>query len=143
MPTPLPTQNKAVKILLVEDNPNDVFLIQEALNRCKHRVYLGIAYDGEEALSYLRHEGVYASTPNPDLILMDLNLPRISGWEVLEAVKGDFRIRRIPVVLVSTAWSEWNNRRAHEMNAEGYLVKPLDMAQFPMLIHTIEKLFAS
>ncbi len=141
MTTMTQTAGKAVEILMAEDNRTDVILMKEVLKRCRIPVRLGVAYDGEHALAYLRHQGNYTDAPDPDLVLLDLNLPKISGWEVLMEIKSDFQLNRIPVMIVTGTHNDKDARRAYLLNADSYLVKPLNLIQFPMLVKSIERLF--
>lgn len=139
MNTNLKTADKTVDVLLAEDNPTDVFFIKEALKRCRFSIRLGVVRNGEEALAYLRHQWPYAEHPHPDLVILDLNLPRITGWEVLKEIKKDFELNPIPVVVITTFNKAADARKAYWLNADYYLVKPLNLNQFPLLTKTIER----
>jgi CheY-like chemotaxis protein len=128
----------AVEILLVEDNPGDVRLTREALRDGKVRNNLNVVDDGVKALAYLRREGEYANVHRPDLILLDLNLPRMSGREVLTQIKGDPDLRSIPVVVLTTSQAEQDIVRAYELNANCYVTKPVDLDQFINVVKSIE-----
>ncbi|HWV59004.1 MAG TPA: response regulator [Longimicrobiales bacterium] len=128
----------AVEILLVEDNPGDVRLTREALREGKVRNNLNVVPDGEKALAYLRREGPYADAVRPDLILLDLNLPRMSGREVLEAIKAEPRFRSIPVVILTSSEAEQDIVRAYQLNANCYVTKPVDLDQFISVVKSIE-----
>ena len=132
------TTGRPVQILLVEDNPGDIRLTIEALNEGKVTNSLHVARDGAEALAFLRREGAYADTPRPDVILLDLNLPRMDGRDVLAAVKVDENLRRIPVVVLTTSEAEQDILKAYNLNANCYVTKPLDLDQFIRVIKTIE-----
>ena len=129
---------RPVQILLVEDNPGDIRLTMEALKEGKIANALHVARDGAEALAFLRREGAYADTPRPDVILLDLNLPRMDGRDVLAAVKVDENLRRIPVVVLTTSEAEQDILKAYNLNANCYVTKPLDLDQFIRVIKTIE-----
>jgi CheY-like chemotaxis protein len=129
---------RPVEILLVEDNPGDVRLAIEALKDAKVRNNLNHVPDGEEALAYLRKEGKYAASKRPDLVLLDLNLPRKSGREVLCEVKEDPRLRTIPVVILTTSQAEEDILKAYNCNANCYISKPVDLDQFITVVRSIE-----
>jgi two-component system, chemotaxis family, response regulator Rcp1 len=129
---------KPIEILIVEDNPGDVRLTQEALRDAEVRSHLSVAKDGVEALAYLHHEGKYSSAPRPDLILLDLNLPRKDGREVLAAIKADLNLRCIPVVILTTSQDEYDVLGAYESYANCYIVKPVDLEQFIAVVKSIE-----
>ena len=122
--------NKVVDILLVEDNPGDVRLAQEALKESKVRNKLYVTEDGVQALEFLRHQGAYTGAPRPDLILLDLNLPRKSGREVLAEIKDDEDLKRIPVVVMTVSKAEEDIVRCYDHHANCYITKPLDFNQF-------------
>jgi two-component system, chemotaxis family, response regulator Rcp1 len=129
---------KPIEILIVEDNPGDVRLTQEALRDAKVRNRLSVAKDGVEALAYLHREGKYGSAPRPDLILLDLNLPRKDGREVLADIKDDLNLRSIPVVILTTSQDERDVLSAYESYANCYIVKPVDLVQFIVVVKSIE-----
>jgi len=129
---------RSVEILLVEDNPGDVRLTQEALKDNKVHNNLHIVGDGVEALAFLRREGQYAGSPRPDLILLDLNLPRKDGREVLAEIKTDLQLRRIPVVVLTTSKAEEDILRAYDLSANCYITKPVDFEQFIHVVRSIE-----
>lgn len=129
----------AVNILLVEDNPGDVRLTQEALREGKIRNHLFVAKDGVEALAILRHEGPHAQAPRPDLILLDLNLPRKDGREVLADIKADEALRRIPVVVLTTSKAEEDILRTYDLHANCYITKPVDLEQFIAVVKSIDE----
>ena len=129
---------RMVEILLVEDSPGDVRLTKEALREGKVRNTLHVVPDGVEALAFLRHEGRYAAVPRPDVILLDLNLPKKDGREVLAEIKGDDNLRRIPVVILTTSQDERDVLRAYELHANCYITKPVDLDQFIAVIQSIE-----
>lgn len=129
---------RAVEILLVEDSPGDVRLTKEALREGKVRNHLHVATDGVEALAYLRREGKYAAVPRPDVILLDLNLPKKDGREVLAEIKEDDDLCRIPVVILTTSQDEHDVLSAYELHANCYITKPVDLDQFNAVIQSIE-----
>lgn len=128
----------AIEILLVEDNPADVRLTQEALRESTISNHLHAVGDGEEALRFLRREGTHAEAPRPDLVLLDLNLPRMSGREVLEQVKEDPDLRRIPVVVLTTSEAEQDILHSYDFHANAYVRKPVDFDQFTEVVRLIE-----
>ena len=129
---------KAVEILLIEDNPGDARLAREALRDAKVRNNLSWVPDGVEGMAYLRREGKYSQSARPDLILLDLNLPRKDGREVLSEIKADENLRRIPVVILTTSQAEEDILRAYHLNANCYITKPVDLEQFMKVVKTIE-----
>jgi chemotaxis family two-component system response regulator Rcp1 len=130
--------SRTIEILLVEDNPGDARLTLEAFKEGKVLNHLTVMKDGVEALAYLRRQGVYASAKVPDLILLDLNLPRKSGREVLMEIKGDERLKTIPVVVLTTSADEQDVARAYSQHANCYITKPVDLEQFLRVVHSIE-----
>jgi two-component system, chemotaxis family, response regulator Rcp1 len=129
---------KPVDILLVEDNPGDVRLTQEALKEGKVRNNLSVVPDGVEAMAYLRRQGKYSDAVRPDLVLLDLNLPKKDGREVLAEVKGDEHLRRIPVVVLTTSDSEKDILRSYNLHANCYITKPVDLEKFITVVKSIE-----
>ena len=131
------------EILLVEDNPGDVFLTQEAFRegRLAHR--LSVVEDGEEALRFLRREGEHKSAPQPDLILLDLNLPKKDGRELLGEVKTDPELRQIPIIVLTTSAAEQDIARAYKLHANCYLTKPIHMDYFLKTIRSVEDFWLS
>lgn len=129
---------RPIEILLVEDNPGDVRLTQEALKEGKVMNVLNIVGNGEEALAYLRRQGAYAQTTRPDLILLDLNLPRKSGQEVLAEIKDDPELKRIPVVILTVSEAEQDIIKSYNLHANCYITKPVNLEQFMGVIKTIE-----
>jgi chemotaxis family two-component system response regulator Rcp1 len=127
-----------VDILLVEDNPGDARLMKEALAEAKIRNRLHLVADGLEALAYLRRQDPFAGAGRPDLILLDLNLPGKDGREVLAEIKGDWDLRRIPVVILTTSRAESDIVRAYDLHADAYVTKPLDIEQFITVVKSIE-----
>ncbi len=132
------TTARPVEILLVEDNPGDVRLTKEALKEDKLHNRLHVVGDGLEALAWLRREGPYADSPRPDIILLDLNLPKKDGREVLSEVKADEELRRIPVVVLTTSRAEEDVLRAYNFNANCYITKPVDLEQFIKVVKSIQ-----
>jgi CheY-like chemotaxis protein len=126
------------EILLVEDNLGDVRLTQEAFRQGRIAHRLSVVSDGEEALSFLRREGQYANAPRPDLILLDLSLPKRDGREVLQDLKNDPELRNIPVVVLTTSDAEQDIERAYELYANSYLIKPVQMDEFLRKIRCLE-----
>src|SRR3954453_17416872 len=129
---------RPIEILLVEDNPGDVRLTIEALKEAKVRNHLSVAKDGVEALAFLRREGSYAGGARPDLILLDLNLPRKDGREVLAEIKADASLRAIPVVILTTSQADQDILRSYELHANCYITKPVDLHQFITVVTSIE-----
>jgi two-component system, chemotaxis family, response regulator Rcp1 len=133
----------SVDILLVEDNPGDIRLTREALRDSKIRNNLTVVEDGVEAMAYLRREGAYADASRPDIILLDLNLPRMDGREVLREIKADDMLKRIPVVVLTTSESEDDILRSYDLHANCYIAKPVDFNRFITIVHTIENFWFS
>ena len=130
---------KAIEILLVEDNPGDARLTREALAMSKVRNNLHLARDGEEALEFLRGSGPGAAHPHPDLILLDLNLPRRHGREVLEEIKGDPQLMHIPVVILTSSQAEEDILRSYQSHANCFITKPVDLEQLTKVVQGIEQ----
>jgi CheY-like chemotaxis protein len=129
---------KPIEILLVEDSPGDVRLTREALRDAKVRNVLHVVADGLEATAFLLRQGKYASAPRPDLILLDLNLPKKSGREVLEEIKMDSSLSTIPVVILTTSAAEEDILRSYQLHANCYITKPVDLDQFLRVVKTID-----
>ncbi len=127
-----------VRILLVEDNAGDVRLTREALTEAKVTNTLAVARDGVDALAMLRREGAYAGEPRPDLILLDLNLPRMNGREVLAVLKADPDLQRIPVVMLTTSDAERDVLAAYDLGVNAYVVKPVDLERFFRVIESLD-----
>lgn len=138
-----PTFGRPVNILLVEDNAGDVRLTQEALKECKVLNNLSVVGDGVEAMAFLRREGSYSDAERPDLVLLDLNLPRMDGREVLAAIKGDHSLRRIPVVVLTTSRAEQDILKAYDLHANCYVTKPVDLEQFITVVQSIEEFWVT
>jgi len=122
----------------VEDNPGDVRLTKEALRECQVPNNLSVVQDGMEAVAFLRHEGKYADVPRPDVILLDLNLPKKDGREVLAVVKEDPELKRIPVVVLTSSEAENDILRSYDLHANCYVAKPVDLDQFIRVIQSIK-----
>ena len=135
--------SKPLEILLVEDNPADVRLTQEAFRDGKIRNSLCVVKDGVEAMDFLLRRGKYADAVRPDLILLDLNLPRKDGREVLGEIKADPSLMRIPVVVLTTSKAEMDIVKTYDLHANCYVVKPVDFDQFIHVIHSIENFWLS
>jgi CheY-like chemotaxis protein len=131
-------EREPVEILLAEDNPGDVKLTRKALEQAKLVNNLHVVTDGVEAMNFLRQEGEYAEKPRPDLILLDLNMPRKDGREVLEDVKDDESLRRIPVVILTSSDAEEDVVKSYERHANAYLTKPVDFEGFLEIIGALE-----
>lgn len=129
---------KPIEILLVEDNPGDARLAMEAFKEAKVPNNLSVVGNGEAALAFLRRQSPHTHAPRPDLILLDLNLPRKSGREVLEEIKRDKNLHRIPVVVLTTSRAEEDVAKAYDLNANCYIAKPVDLDQFFRVVQTIE-----
>jgi two-component system, chemotaxis family, response regulator Rcp1 len=130
--------SRTIEILLVEDNPGDARLTLEAFKEGRVLNNLVVMKDGVEALAYLRRRGPYAAAKTPDLILLDLNLPRKSGREVLAEIKADAQLRVIPVVVLTTSADDQDVARAYNQHANCYITKPVDLEQFLRVVHSIE-----
>ena len=129
---------RPVEVLLVEDNPGDVRLTQEAFKEAKVLNHLSVVGDGVQALAFLRREGDHTEAPRPDLILLDLNLPKKDGREVLEEIKADERLRRIPVVILTTSSAQQDILKSYDLHANSYITKPVDLDQFVTVVKSIE-----
>jgi chemotaxis family two-component system response regulator Rcp1 len=127
-----------VEILLIEDNPGDVRLTREVLREGKMRNTLRVASDGEEAMAMLRREGPHSEAPRPDVILLDLNLPKKDGRQVLAEIKADPDLHRIPVVILTTSKAEEDVLKSYDLNANCYITKPVDLDQFIQVVRMIE-----
>ncbi|MCW0214485.1 MAG: response regulator [Pseudonocardia sp.] len=133
---------RIINVLLVEDDPGDVLMTREAFEEYLHN-RLDVVTDGSEALAYLRNEGQYADAPRPDLILLDLNLPRRDGREVLAEVKGDPKLAHIPVIVLTTSQAEEDVLRSYQLHANAYVTKPVDFEGFIEAIKHIDHFFVS
>ena len=138
-----PKRTEPIDILLVEDDPADIRLTQEALKEAKVANDLHVTTDGEQALQFLRQEGRFSAAPRPDLILLDLNLPKKGGREVLASIKGDQKLKRIPVVVLTTSKAEEDILRSYELNCNSYVTKPVDLEQFIEMVKSIDNFWLS
>jgi CheY-like chemotaxis protein len=129
---------KPVEILLVEDDPGDVLLTQEALLGSKIRNNLHIASDGVEALAFLRQEGDYKESPRPDLILLDLNMPRKDGREVLAEVKADSSLKTIPIAVLTTSAQDEDILKSYQLHANCYITKPVGLDEFAQVVQSLD-----
>jgi CheY-like chemotaxis protein len=132
------TTGRAAEVLLVEDSPGAVRLTREALREGKIRNNLSVVSDGVEAMEFLRREGKYADAPRPDIVLLDLNMPRKDGREVLAEMKSDENLKRIPVVILSTSEAEQDILKTYDLHANCYLTKPVDLEQFISIVKSVE-----
>lgn len=137
--TSMEDDTRSIQILLVEDNPGDARLTLEAMREAKVQNKIHIVEDGVQAMQFLRREGTYADAPRPDLILLDLNLPKKDGREVLAEVKADPALRRIPVVVLTTSSADEDVLRAYDLHANCYVTKPVDLTQFMKIVSRIEE----
>ena len=138
MTEPLP-----IEVLLVEDDPGDVLMTREAFEDHKLRNSLHVVNNGADALLFLRKQGEFAGVPTPDLVLLDLNLPRMDGREVLQALKADDRLRSIPVVVLTTSEAEEDVVRSYSLHANAYVTKPVEFDRFVEVVRQIERFFGS
>jgi CheY-like chemotaxis protein len=132
-----------VEILLVEDNPGDIDLILDFLGDARVRNRVSVCRDGDEAMAYLRREGRFVGATRPDLILLDLNLPKKDGREVLQDVKADVRLRTIPVVVLTSSSADRDVERAYNLQANCYITKPVDLGQFGSVLRSIDDFWLS
>jgi chemotaxis family two-component system response regulator Rcp1 len=126
-----------IEVLLVEDSPGDVRLTQEAFHEANRSVHLHVASDGVEAMAFLRHEGAHAQAPRPDLILLDLNLPKMDGREVLALIKKDEGLKTIPTIVLTTSEAEADIAKSYQLQANCYLSKPVQLDAFEGLVKSI------
>ena len=129
---------KAIEVLLVEDNPGDVRLIKEAFKEGKVICTLNVVGDGVEAMEYMNQEGPYVQSTRPDIIMLDLNLPRKDGREVLQELKSNEKFKRIPVMVLTTSSAEEDILKSYDLHANCYITKPVDLDQFMNLVKSIE-----
>ena len=134
----LDSRGRPAELLLVEDNYGDVLLTQEACQNTRMPNNLAVAGDGEEALAMLRREGRYADHPRPDLILLDLNLPRMDGREVLQTIKSDPALQRIPVIVLTSSAAEIDVLKSYDLKANSYIVKPVNFDRLQEIVASIE-----
>ncbi len=132
------SNGRLVEILLVEDNPGDVRLTKEAMKEGKIRNNLSVASDGVEAMAFLRREGKYADAPRPDVVLLDLNLPKKDGRSVLKEIKEDPNLRRIPVVILTSSKADEDVLNSYDLHANCYVTKPGDLEQFIDVVKSVE-----
>jgi CheY-like chemotaxis protein len=138
-----PLEERRIEVLLVEDDPGDVVMTREAFQDYKVRNQLHVVNDGTEAMAFLRQEGQFAGRPRPDLVLLDLNLPKMDGREVLEAIKSDPDLASIPVVVLTTSENEDDVLRSYSLHANAYVTKPVDFEQFIDVVRQIDDFFIS
>ena len=131
-------ETRPIEILLVEDSPSDTELTLEALKDFKVRNHVSVVEDGVQAMEFLRRQGSYAQAPRPDLIMLDLNLPRKDGREVLADIKGDDNLKPIPIVVLTTSRADQDILRAYQLSANCYISKPVDFNQFLEVVRSIE-----
>lgn len=131
--------NRLMEVLLVEDNPGDVRLTREALAASPIQSTLRVVHDGEEAVLFLRGQGAYALAPRPDLILLDFNLPKKDGSEVLAVIKADAHLRSIPVVVLTTSDAARDIERAYDLHANCYVTKPLELDRFLDVVRSVSE----
>ena len=129
---------RPVEVLLVEDNPGDIRLTQEAFKEGRFLINLSVATDGVQAIDMLNRRGPYVQTPRPDLILLDLNLPKKNGREVLSEIKADAELKRIPVIVMTTSKATQDIHRVYDLNANCYITKPVELDEFLKVVRSIE-----
>lgn len=134
----LGTDMKIIEILLIEDNPMDALITREALKDAKVANSLNVVEDGEEAMEFLHRKGHYSDAPHPDLIMLDLNLPKKDGREVLKEIKEDPRLKHIPIVILTTSRAEEDILKSYQLHANCFITKPVDLEQFTSVIRSIE-----
>lgn len=134
---------KPIEILLVEDNPGDVRLTKEAFKESKILNRLSVVEDGTEAIAFLHQKGGYTRAPRPDLILLDLNMPKMDGRQVLAEIKKDPKLKNIPVIILTTSKAEQDILKSYDLHANCYIVKPVDLWQFNMVVQTIKDFWLS
>ncbi|OBK20529.1 two-component system response regulator [Mycobacterium asiaticum] len=132
---------RAIDVLLIEDDPGDELITREAFEHNKLKNRLHVAHDGEEGLNYLYKRGLYEHAPRPDLILLDLNLPKYDGRQLLEKIKSDPELCRIPVVVLTTSSAEEDILRSYKLHANAYVTKPVDLDQFMNAVRQIDEFF--
>ena len=134
---------RQIEVLLVEDDPGDVLMTKEAFEDYKLSNQLHVVNDGAEAMDFLRQQGDYADAPRPDLVLLDLNLPRMDGREVLQAIKSDPGLASIPVVVLTTSEAEEDVLRSYSLHANAYVTKPVDFERFIQVVRQIDEFFVT
>lgn len=137
------TRGRAIQILLVEDSPGDVRLTEEIMRDAKIANDLHVVTDGEDAMDFLRGIGAHADAPRPDVMLLDLNLPRKDGREVLAEIKADPVLRRIPVIVLTTSSADEDVLHSYDLNANCYITKPIDLDEFISVVRSIEDFWLS
>ena len=137
------TDSAPIQLLLVEDSPGDVRLTREAFKDAKIHITLHVAPDGVDAMAFLKREGKHAGAPRPDLILLDLNLPKKDGRRVLEEIKGSVTLRTIPVVILTTSASEADVLRSYHLHANSYITKPVSLEGFLKVVQSIDQFWLS
>jgi chemotaxis family two-component system response regulator Rcp1 len=130
-------ENGYAEVLLVEDSPGDVRLTREAFGDVNAPIHLHVTVDGTEAMTFLRHEGVHANAPRPDLVLLDLNLPKMDGQQVLALIKTDSGLKTIPIVILTTSTAEADIVNCYQLKANCYLTKPVELEAFEELVRSI------
>ncbi len=138
---PNPNQSQPIEVLLVEDDPGDVLMTQEAFADYKIANRLSVVTNGEDAIAYIRKQGRFADAPTPDLVLLDLNLPRRNGREVLREIKEDPELRRVPVVILTTSEADEDVLASYLLHANAYVRKPVDFEQFVAAVRAIDDFF--
>ncbi len=139
----MPQNLKTIRILMAEDNDMDVFLVREAFDQGRLAVHLDVTENGVDALAYLRREGQYADRPRPDLVMLDINMPRLDGLSTLKAIREDPDLRTLPVIMLTTSDAETDVLRSYESFANAYIVKPISMDNFFSVIRTFEDFWFS
>jgi CheY-like chemotaxis protein len=134
---------RQIEVLLVEDDPGDVLMTKEAFEDYKLSNQLHVVNDGAEAMDFLRQQGDHADAPRPDLVLLDLNLPRMDGREVLQAIKSDPGLASIPVVVLTTSEAEEDVLRSYSLHANAYVTKPVDFERFIQVVRQIDEFFVT
>lgn len=134
-------EGRAIDILLVEDDPGDELITREAFEHNKLKNRLHVAHDGEEGLNYLYRRGEFVDAPRPDLILLDLNLPKYDGRQLLEKIKSDPELAQIPVVVLTTSSAEEDILKSYKLHANAYVTKPVDLDQFMKAVRQIDEFF--
>jgi len=137
------SDGRPAELLLIEDNYGDVLLTREAFRSARVRNNLAVASDGEQALAMLRRQGPFAGQPRPDLILLDLNLPRLDGREVLASVKNDPELKRIPVIVLTSSKADIDILKSYELRANGYIVKPVTFDRLQEIVASLETFWFS
>ena len=131
-------RGRAAVVLLVEDNDDDIELTKIGFEQAEFAVDLRVVSDGEQCLDYLRRQNAYATSPTPDLVLLDLHMPRMSGMEVLDAINADANLRHLPVIVLTTSSSDREIREAYQRHCSGYLIKPVGFADFVKTVQALE-----